>query len=138
MISVRLLSGLLALVSAVVVSVGAAVWLENTSDNAKIVVGLSVAGPPLVVAWFGPRFRIVPLLGVASAAYATWFCLVARDHAKIAAQDELGALELWPVAAAWVVAGVVTAVASFSAIKVARRRRARRAARRRRGDWTRS
>ena len=134
MIGVRGLSGYLALISSIVLAVGAAVWLNASGEYAKVIVGLSVAGPPLLVAVLGPAFRLVPLLAAASVAYTVWFCLIARDHAEIAAKNEFGALELRPVAAAWLVAGLLTAVASVSGIKVARRRRARRAARRRRGN----
>ena len=136
MIGVRGSSGYLAYLSSIVLMVGAAVWL-NASDDAKVIIGLSFAGPTLVVALLGPGFRIVPLLGAGSAVYAVWFCLIERDQADIAAESVLGAFHLWPVVAAWAVAGVVAVVVAASAIRIARRRSARRAERRRRGEWTR-
>ena len=136
MIGVRGLSGYLALLCSIVLMVGASVWL-NASDDAKVIIGLTFAGPTLVVALLGPAFRVVPLLGAGSVAYTVWFCLVARDQADVATENMLGAFDLWPVAAAWGVAAVVAAIASASAIRIARRRSARRAERHRRGDWTR-
>ena len=129
MIGVRGLSGYLALISSIVLAVGAAVWLNASGEYAKVIVGLSVAAPPLLVAVLGPAFRLVPLLAAASVAYTVWFCLIARDQAEIAARNEFGALRLWPVAAAWAIGLLVVAVATVSGVRVARRRRARRAGR---------
>ena len=129
MLGVRSLSGYLALVASMIVGVAAAVWL-NASENAKMVIITSVAGPTVLIAVLGPRFRLASVLGAAAAVYATWFCFAARDRPDVAADNMLGALELWPVAVAWGVAGIVVAVAANSSLRIARRR-ARRAEQRR-------
>jgi hypothetical protein len=124
-IPARSVSGWVALVSSIVAAVAAAVWLDVSGDGAKAIVGLSVAGPPLVVALLGPAFRVVHVLAIASAAYAAWFCVVARDDDELAGDDMLGALELWPVAVAWLVAAVVAFASAFYALRRRRRRLAR-------------
>ena len=128
MLGVRSLSGYLALVASIVVAVAASVWL-TASDEAKVVIVVSVAGPTVLVAVLGPAFRLAPVLAAAAVAYAVWFCFVARDQADVAAENVLGALRLWPVIVAWGVAGVLVVLASVSAIRIANRR-ARRAERR--------
>jgi hypothetical protein len=125
-IPARSISGWLSLVSSVVVAVAATTWLDVSGDVAKVVVGLTLAGPPLVVALLGPSYRVIHLFAAASVAYASWFCLVAHDRAETAQGEVLDEIPRWPVAAAWTLAGALVVASLLEGVRRWRRRRSRR------------